>query len=41
MHSSKSGRRAFAHIVRLDVIELITGQLPEPQLRDALAAAAR
>jgi hypothetical protein len=41
MHSSKSGRRAFAHIVRLDVIELITGQLPKPQLRDALAAAAR
>ena len=39
MHSSKSGRRAFSHIVRLDVIELITGRLPEPGLRDALAAA--
>ena len=40
MHSSKSGRSAFAHIVRLDVIELLsTDQLPEPDLRDALAAA--
>ncbi len=34
-----SGRRAFAHIVRLDVIELIADQMPEPELRDALAAA--
>jgi hypothetical protein len=40
MHSSKSGRSAFAHIARLDVIELLsTDQLPEPDLRDALAAA--
>ena len=35
-----SGRSAFAHIVRLDAIELlITDQLPEPELRDALATA--
>ena len=34
------GRSAFAHIVRLDAIELlITDQLPEPELPDALAAA--
>ncbi len=34
------GRSAFAHIVWLDAIELlITHQLPEPELRDALAAA--
>jgi DeoR/GlpR family transcriptional regulator of sugar metabolism len=34
------GRSAFAHIVRLDAIELlITDQLPEPGLRDALATA--
>jgi hypothetical protein len=40
MHSSKFGRSAFAHIVRLDAIELlITDRLPEPELRDALAAA--
>jgi len=35
-----SGRSAFAHVVRLDAIELlITDQLPEPELPDALAAA--
>ena len=40
MHSSKFGRSAFAHIVRLDAIELlITDQMPEPELRDALTAA--
>ena len=34
------GRSAFAHIVWLDAIELlITDQLPEPGLRDALAMA--
>jgi len=33
MHSSKFGRSAFAHIVRLDAIGLlITYQLPEPEL---------
>ena len=33
-------RSAFAHIVRLDAIELLTtDQLPEPELRDALASA--
>jgi len=40
MHSSKFGRSAFAHIVWLDAIELlITDQMPEPELRDALTAA--
>jgi DeoR/GlpR family transcriptional regulator of sugar metabolism len=40
MHSSKFGRSAFAHIVRLDAIGLlITDQLPEAELREALAAA--
>ena len=40
MHSSKFGRSAFAHIVRLDAVELlITDQMPEPELRDALTAA--
>lgn len=40
IHSSKFGRGAFAHIVRLDAVELlITDQMPEPELRDALAAA--
>jgi DeoR/GlpR family transcriptional regulator of sugar metabolism len=40
MHSSKFGRSAFAHIVRLDAVELlITDQMPEPELRDALASA--
>ena len=40
MHSSKFGRSAFAHIVRLDAVELlITDRLPEPELRDALTAA--
>lgn len=40
MHSSKFGRSAFAHIVRLDAIGLlITDRLPEPELRDAPAAA--
>lgn len=33
-------RSAFVQIVRLDAIELlITDQLPEPELRDALATA--
>ena len=38
--SSKFGRSAFAHITRLDGIEiLITDRPPEPDLHDALAAA--
>jgi DeoR/GlpR family transcriptional regulator of sugar metabolism len=40
MHSSKFGRSAFAHIVRLDGVGvLITDQMPAAELRDALAAA--
>jgi hypothetical protein len=40
MHSSKFGRSAFAHIVRLDAIGvLITDRMPEAELQDALAAA--
>jgi hypothetical protein len=35
-----SRRSAFAHTVWLDAIELlITDQLPEPELREGLAAA--
>ena len=40
MHSLKLGRSAFAHIIRLDAIGLlVTDQLPEAELRDALTAA--
>lgn len=38
--SSKFGRSAFAHIVRLDAVSmLITDHSPDPELLDALAAA--
>jgi DeoR/GlpR family transcriptional regulator of sugar metabolism len=38
--SSKFGRSAFAHIARLDAVEtLITDQMPDAELLDALSAA--